>query len=512
VTHLPPEYAITYPNVTDGSSLDGDRTFDADVVVVGTGAGGATAAARLRAAGRDVLMLEEGGLHRVDSFETDPSTMIRRLYRDAGTAMILGRPPIIFAEGRCVGGSTVINGGMSWRTPERVLAHWQADLGLDATGPREMERYFDEAERILHVEPNHEDTYGKNTHLFLRGAAALGWPVARAPRNMRRCVGLNNCALGCPTGAKQGMHVTEVPRALHAGAALLTHARVAKVLWKGSCAVGVTGRLVDDAGRRRGRFTVRAKLVVLAAGARHTPGILRRSRVRARPVGRGLHTHPNAKCVGVFAERIDPWIGTHQAFHIHHFLDEGILIGYAAIPPGLLAAAMPGLGPENAEKMALYNHMLTAATLVEDETEGRIVMGPDREPYMVQTLGDADIERLHRGVMLTAQLLFAAGARQVFTPFADLPTLDGPGDLARIAARPRTRDTIELMTVHIMGTARMAKDPSRGATDAAGAVFDAKGLVVADASVLPSSIGVNPQETIIAMTLRNCERWIEASH
>ena len=409
---LPPEYRIDYPNVTDGSALGGHREFDTDVVIVGTGAGGATAAARLRAGGRDVLMLEEGGLHKVDSYTTDPTTMIRRLYRDAGTAMILGRPPIIFAEGRCVGGSTVINGGMSWRTPPRVLEHWQRDLGLDATGPREMERYFDEAERILHVEPNQEDTFGKNTHLFLKGAAALGWPVARAPRNMNRCVGLNNCALGCPTGAKQGMHVTQVPAALHAGAALLTHARVSKIRWQGSRAVGVTGRLVDDLGRSRGRFTVRAKLVVLAAGARHTPGILRRSRVRARPIGRGLHTHPNAKCVGVFDERIDPWIGTHQAFHIHHFLEQGILIGYAAIPPGLLAAAMPGLGPENAEKMALYNHMLTAATLVEDETEGRIVMGPDREPYMTQTLGDADIERLHRGVALTAELLFAAGRRR----------------------------------------------------------------------------------------------------
>jgi choline dehydrogenase-like flavoprotein len=436
--------------------------------------------------------------------------MIQRLYRDAGTTMILGRPPILFAEGRCVGGSTVINGGMSWRTPARVLEHWQRGLGLDATGPREMERHFDEAERILHVEPNHEDTYGKNTHLFLKGASALGWPVARAPRNMRRCVGLNNCALGCPTGAKQGMHVTQVPRALRDGAALLTRARVSRVVWRGTQAVGVRGRFVDDRGRTTGRFTVRARLVVVAAGARHTPGILRRSRLRARTIGRGLHTHPNAKCVGVFAERIDPWIGTHQAFHVHHFLDEGILIGYAAVPPGLLAAAMPGLGPENAEKMALYNHMLTAATLVEDDTEGRIVMGPDREPYMVQTLGDADIERLHRGVSLTAELLFAAGARQVFTPFADLPILHGPGDLARIVARPRVRDTIELMTVHIMGTARMARDAAQGATDASGAVFGVRGLVVADASVLPSSIGVNPQETIVAMTLRNCERWLEA--
>jgi choline dehydrogenase-like flavoprotein len=506
----PPEYRIDYPNVLDGRALGTAHTIDTDVVVVGTGAGGATAAARLRAAGRDVLMLEEGGLHRVDSFETDPSTMIRRLYRDAGTAMIFGRPPIIFAEGRCVGGSTVINGGMSWRTPPRVLEHWQTGLALDGTGPREMERYFTEAEAILHVEPNHEDTYGKNTHLFVKGAAALGWPVARAPRNMRRCVGLNNCALGCPTGAKQGMHVTQVPRALHDGAGLVTHARVSRVVWKGSQAVGVEGRFVDDVGKATGRFTVRAKLVVLAAGARHTPGLLRRSRLRARAIGRGLHTHPNAKCVGVFDERIDPWIGTHQAFHVHHFLEDGILIGYAAVPPGLLAAAMPGLGPHNAEKMALYNHMLTAATLVEDESEGRIVMGPDREPYMVQTLGDADVERLHRGVMRTAELLFAAGARQVFTPFADLPVLHGPGDIQRIAVRPRNRDAIELMTVHIMGTARMGRSASVGATDAMGAVFDVRGLVVADASVLPSSIGVNPQETIIAMTLRNCERWLEA--
>ncbi len=304
--------------------------------------------------------------------------------------------------------------------------------------------------------------------------------------------------------------MTEVPRALAAGAALVTHARVDRVLWKGRRAVGVSGRLVGEDGRPGRRFTAHAaRLVVLAAGARHTPGILRRSRLRARPIGRGLHTHPNAKCVGLFAERIDPWIGTHQAFHVHHFRDEGILIGYAAVPPGLLAAAIPGLGAEHAEKMALYNHMLTAATLVEDEGEGRVVMGPDRQPYLVQELAASDIERLHRGVALTAELLFAAGARRVLLPFADLPELASPDELPRIAARPRRRDTIELMTVHIMGTARMATDPARGATDAAGAVHGVEALVVADASVLPTSVGVNPQVSIIAMALRNAERWVE---
>jgi choline dehydrogenase-like flavoprotein len=391
-----------------------------------------------------------------------------------------------------------------------VLDNWERGLGLEGTGARAMEPYFAAAEAILHTEPNHEDTYGGNTHLFLRGASALGWPVARAPRNMRRCVGLNNCALGCPTGAKQSMLVTEVPRALAAGASLLTHARVDHVTWRGSTARGVTGRLLDTDGRPRARFHVDADLVVLAAGARHTPGILKRSRVWSRQVGRGLHTHPNAKCVGIFDQRFDPWAGTHQAFHIHHFLDDGILIGYAAVPPGLLAGAIPGLGAQNAEKMALYNHMLTAATLVDDETEGRVRLGPDLQPIMWQTLDKRDIERIHRGVALTAELLFAAGAREVLLPFSDLHAIRNPGEIRLIHERPRDRGAIELMTVHIMGSARMAHDPERGATDAFGRVFDVPGLYVADASLLPSPIGVNPQETIAALVARNVRRWLES--
>jgi choline dehydrogenase-like flavoprotein len=506
----PPEHRLEYPNVTVGAAIRGDCELGADVIVVGTGAGGATAAARLRDAGLDVLMLEEGALHRTETFVTDPATMARRLYRDAGTSLILGRPPILFAEGRCVGGSTVINGGMSWRPPERVLVHWERELGIPDTGPRAMEPYFAAAERILHVEPNDPDTFGANTLRFLDGARRLGWPVARAPRNMRRCVGLNNCAFGCPTGAKQAMHVTEIPRALAAGSTLVTHARVDRVLFQGRRAVGVRGRLLGDDGRPRGRFRARAELVVLAAGARHTPGILKRSWLLARQIGRGLHTHPNAKVVGIFDARLDPWIGTHQAFHVHHFLDEGILIGYAAVPPGLLAAALPGIGEENARWMRQYNHMLTAATLVEDEGEGRVVLGPDRQPQLRFDLSRRDLVTVHRGVALTAELLFAAGARRVLLPFADLPEIAGPDELARVRERPLVPEGVELMTVHIMGSARMAPDRRRGATDASGGVHDVERLVVADASVLPSSIGVNPQETIMAMALRNADRWLEA--
>src|SRR5438093_11656715 len=144
---VPPEHRITYPNVTVGAALDGEQEFSADAIVVGSGAGGATAAARLRDAGLDVLVLEEGGLHRTETFTTDPATMIQRLYRDAGTTMIFGKPGIIFAEGKCVGGSTVLNGGMTRRTPERVLDHWERSVGIDAAGPRAMEPYFAQDER-----------------------------------------------------------------------------------------------------------------------------------------------------------------------------------------------------------------------------------------------------------------------------------------------------------------------------------------------------------------------------
>jgi hypothetical protein len=372
------------------------------------GHGRGETALALAEAGHDVLLLE-GQLVRTSEI-TDPMSMIRRLYRDAGTSVIQGRPPILFAEGRCVGGSSVINGGMCWRTPERVLESWSREHGLPEIDARAMERHFARAEQILHVELQREETFGRHSRLFADGARALGLELERNRRNMRDCMGLNNCALGCPTGAKQSMLVTTVPRALARGARLVTHARVRRVDFERGRAVGVRGALVDARGRRVGRFRARAKLVVLAAGARHTPGILLRSRVRSRALGRHLKTHPNAKAVGVFDHDLAPWVGAHQTHQLHRFLDDGILIACATVPPGLLASALPGLGRVSAARMRDYGRMLSAAVLVEDTGVGRVKLGLDREPVMASR-SDGDVEQVHRGVALTARILFAAGAR-----------------------------------------------------------------------------------------------------
>lgn len=514
----PPEFHLDYPNVEDGRLLGsagkGRRRYVTDVVVVGSGAGGAPAAAFLRDAGFDVLLLEEGGLHRTQSFRTDPISSLQSLYRDAGTSSIMGRPPILFAEGRCVGGSTTINGGMSWQTPERVLAQWSEDFGLEGTDATSMAPHFERAQQILHVEYQNKDTFGRNDALFVDGATRLGWRIEDNPRDMHRCVGLNNCGFGCPTGAKRSMLVTEVPRTLAAGTSLITYAKVTRVLFRGDRAIGVRGHFVDERGRRRtadgtrlGGFEIFADLVVLAAGARHSPGILMRSGVFGGQVGRGLHTHPNAKVVGVWEERVNPWVGAHQAHQIHQFLEDGILLAYAGVPPGILATGIPGFGREHAERMSLYNYMMTAGCLVEDTGVGRVGLGPDLEPWMSFRLSPRDVETIHRGVRKSAEQMFAAGAKAVLLPFGDLAELKSADDLALIDARPRKRHNIELMTVHIMSSARMSRDKRGGVVDAWGRVHGLEGLVIADASIIPSSIGVNPMETIVALSLRCAERW-----
>lgn len=504
-----PEYAIDYPNVESGRDARREAMLVADAIVVGSGAGGAVAAALLAEAGLEVLMIEEGSLEKTDSFSTDVPEMIRRLYRDAGATMILGRPGMIFAEGRCVGGSTVINGGMYWRAPDRILERWEREERLPAIGPGAMEPFFTEVERKAHPETNLPDTFGRHGVLFAEGAGKLGWNATPNLRNMRRCTGLNNCAFGCPTGAKQSMLVTYVPRALRAGARLLADARVSRIRFDNARAVGVRGCFVGANRRPTYGFSAYAPMVIVAAGARHTVGILKRSGLCGRWLGRNLTTHPNAKVVGIFDARLDAWRGAHQVYQIHDFLEQGILIGYAMIQPGLLAATLPGPIQANAELMSLYNHFLPVGCLIEDTGTGRVLLGPDGEPHMIYCLNRKDCATLHEGVAKTTELLFAAGARRVLLPFADLPEATSPDDVGRIRSRPPSPNGMELMTVHIMGSARMGVDARRGATDAFGRVFGVDGLYVADASLFPGPIGVNPQETIMALVARNTRRWIE---
>jgi choline dehydrogenase-like flavoprotein len=503
---------MTVPRGLAGQAeITGDLDLECEAVIVGSGAGGATVAAELAEAGIDVIVLEEGGYHPTESFTAETGRALRTLYRDGGGGMAIGRPSVLYAEGRCVGGSTVVNGGMSWRTPARVLDRWAEQEGIKAIREKDLEPYFTRVESRLSVGLQDPETIGRDSELFKAGADAKGWAIIPNRRNQLHCAGTNSCTSGCPTGAKRSMLVTSVPRALSLGARLFADCRVDRVTRSGSAVTGVTGHVSRPGGRTGPKITVRARTVIVAGGAIQTPALLMRSGLRSASgqLGRNLSLHPNAVVTAFFDEDVTGWHGVHQAFQIREFTAEGLLLTAVNLPPTMLAGILPAYGRELGALMADYNRIVTAGPLVTDTGTGRIRNVPGLGPQVFYQLADADAARMVRGVELTADALFAAGARRVLLPFDGAPEVRSPAELRRLLARPVPKRSMQLYSIHLMGTARMSEDPRRGVTGSFGEFHGVSGLFVADASLFPGPIGINPMETVIALAMRNARQLIE---
>ncbi|HET9496449.1 MAG TPA: GMC family oxidoreductase [Chloroflexia bacterium] len=485
--------------------------LDCDVVVVGSGAGGGVVAAELGEAGLDVIVLEEGGYHRSEEFTAEATAMARMLYRDGGGQVTIGTPSISYAEGRCVGGSTTVNGGMCWRTPEQVLERWAREERVEAILPGQMERYFERVERFVSAAPQDPGTASRDQEILREGAERQGWRVVPNIRNQVHCGGCNNCAFGCPTGAKRSTLVSYIPRAMSFGVEVFADCRVERVTMRGKRAVGVSGYVVSEDGRRSSPFEVRAKRVVLAASAIQTPALLLRSGVRSPSgrIGRNLTLHPSSVVIALFDEAVEGWKGVHQAYQVRQFQDEGLIMAAVNLPPGLLAMAAGRYGRGLAEVMGQYNNIVSAGVLVEDTGAGRVSLLPNGQPIALYDLAERDAHTVVRGTALLSELLFAAGARRVIVPFEGVPDLLSPDDAIRLRGMKIAPRDMDLSTVHVMGTARMGGDPVRHVCDSYGRVYDTEGLYVADASLFPSPIGINPMETIMALATRNAERILE---
>jgi len=267
----------------------------------------------------------------------------------------------------------------------------------------------------------------------------------------------------------------------------------------GKRATGVIGRVAATGHK----LTVRARLVVAACGAIHTPALLARSGVRTPSgrLGHNLSLHPNVKVVAIFDEAVTNWKGAHQAFQVREFQDQGLVFAAVGMPPSILAMSFPHRGAELGRLMDQYDHMLLAGMLCEDTTTGR-VRTIDGKPQAFYQLAEADAANLQRGVSLLSELLFAAGAKRILLPFHGAADLYGPDDARRLLGLDLPPRGWEVVTVHMMGTAAMGADRSASVTDAYGFVHDTDRLLVADASVFPTAIGVNPMETIMALATR----------
>ena len=484
-------------NFFDASVLAGSRTLRADVCVIGAGAGGAVVAKELAEGGARVVVLEEGGSHPAAELTGRPRDMLARLYRDGGQVATLGRPPIVLPLGRGIGGTTLVNSGTCFRTPDRVLARWRAEFGLEALTPEALAPVFDRVEETLGVAEVPPELAGANAALIRRGAERLGWSGGYLRRNARGCQGSGVCAFGCPTGAKQHAGDAYLAPALAAGALTCTGARAERLVMRGARAVAVEARTA-----RGGRVTVEADTIVVAAGTIHTPLLLGASRLggRSGELGRNLSLHPASAVWGLFDERVDMVRGVPQSYYVDEFAARGIMLEGIAGPPDYLAMSAPFTGDRHRELMLRYRHVGQCGMMVSDRSRGR-VRGRPGAPLIRYDLCREDVATVHAALVRLAELLAAAGASSLYLPLARMPELPG-ADPAPLRALDVRRGDLELMAFHPLGTARAHADPDRGVVGADLRLHGSDNVYVADGSAVPSALGVNPQITIMALATR----------
>jgi choline dehydrogenase-like flavoprotein len=470
--------------------------LDAEVLVVGSGAGGATTAAVLAEAGFDVLVLEEGpDIHQGDVVPFSLDQMDRQ-YRAGGVTAAIGFPSIAYTEGCCIGGSTEVNSGLYRRPPEEVLTRWRRDHAVVGLSTTELYAICDEVERDLSVQPVPGAHIG-GSDVMRRGAAALGWRHEEIPRWMTYERGPD-----ARQGRRRSMSETYLPRARRAGARVVAGHRV--------------DRLVIDAGRATraivttadGRpTTVDAAHVFVCGGAIQTPALLQRSGIRHR-VGRTLAVHPTVKLAARFPEQlnVDDDVPVYQ---VKEFAPD-LSFGGSASGPGLAALALSDSWDRSGADIEHWRHLAVYYAAITSEGRGRVRAVPGlRDPVVTYHLTRRDRDVMRRGLSRLALLLLEAGATAVHPSYRGAPVVRSRADLATVEATFGV-NRASVMTVHLCSTAPLGED-ANSATDSFGLVRGTTNVHVNDASLLPDAPGVNPQGSVMAFAVRNARHFVDTT-
>jgi choline dehydrogenase-like flavoprotein len=494
-----PEPSRWTQQVIDGRAQGEDVELECEVVVVGTGAGGGACAYELASRGRAVLLLEEGDLHRRDTFSGRTQPMVRKLYRDQGMTIALGNAGIPIFAGRAVGGSTVVNSGTCYRTPERVFRRWREEMGLTFFSGAAMDPYYARVEAMLRVERARFELTGGVGRVVARGAERMALRHRPVDRNAPDCDGQGVCCFGCPTGAKRSTDVSYVPAALERGAQLVTAARVDGIDVVAGRARGVTARLAS--GRR---LRVKAEAVVIAGGALMTPLVLRQAGVctSSPALGKNLSVHPASKTFALFDEAIDMASGIPQGYSIDELEHEGIMFEGGSMPLDITSVAIPWVGRRLVDLLAQYRNLALFGFMIEDTSRGEVRPGARGSPLITYNLNRRDTERLQKAMAVMCEVFLAAGARRVYPMLPGMEELSTLAEVRALRAMSLSPSSFDLSAYHPLGTCRIGTDPRTSVLGPDHEAHEVERLFVADGSAVPGPLGVNPQMTIMAMALR----------
>ena len=478
----------------------------AEFLVVGSGAGGSVSALELARAGRDVLVLEEGQEHPLESYGQESARALRLLYRQGGMSPIVGSVPIGFAEGRCLGGSTEVNSGFWHRTPPEMLLRWKAQFDFDGGAESELEPHFAAAERALGVALS-TGPRPPTTEVFGRGIRAMGWAYHEVPRAAPGCRNSNRCASGCRAGKKQGMTRGFIPEARRHGARFMTNTKALRLVHRSGRVTGVSVSHKRPDGTDESAL-IEADHVIVCGGPTQTPALLLRSGI-ARNVGRSLRIHPYLKVAAEFAVPVAAAEHALPLLQVREFWPD-IALGGAYFSRGQVALTLSENWPDNRELMEASDRMAHYYVAVRGTGRGSVRPGFLRgeSTNLSYELSSVDLRNLSSGLARLATLLLAGGARAVYPSVYGISRIVDERGAVRWLDETLPRRALSLVTVHAFSSCPAGERRDRCAVDSYGKVFGFSNLFVNDASMIPDSPGVNPQGTVMALAARNAQRLL----
>ena len=496
-----------------GHSLE----LEVDYVVVGSGAGGAAAAVTLARGGAEVAIVEAGPWRDPEDYPSSTYGTMRDLFDDWGSQIVRGRALWPIVQARCVGGTTVINSAICVRTPADLFEQWERERGLDTRAMRErVAGHQDTLERELAVSVVPASARGRSNELAMLGAERAGFDSHWIQRYVEDCEGAGQCLQGCKKRRKRSTNLNFVPEVLERGGHVLSCAPVERVSLqdgpRGRRAVGVEGRFRHPDERRDGApFFVRARRgVFVAASVTHSPCILMRSGVKLAALGHEFRAHPGTGVFGIYDEPVDMNVGATQGWASTAFREEpGLKLETLSIPLEMVASRLSGGGRQLMERLAEYRHMCMWVHAVRAESVGRIKNGFGGKPAISYTLNRDDMLRFREGLYLVAKMHVEAGARRLVPGVFGMPYTIEPDQIEMLREGPLDPRPYLAILSHLFGGCIMGTDERRSVTDGSGRVHGHEGLVVCDASVIPSNLGVNPQHTIMALAMSFAEDALE---